>query len=297
MAFGRVITAMVTPMDASGAVNYAQAKRLARALVESGSEGLVVSGTTGESPTLTADEKLRVFAAVKEEIGSDAAVIAGTGNYSTAETLHLTREAERAGVDGALLVVPYYNKPSQAGLVAHFTKIAESTSLPLILYNVPSRTSLHMTADTQIALSRLPNIAGTKEASGRLDEIARIIAEARPGFLVWSGDDESTLPILSLGGYGVVSVASHLVGRQLRTMIERFVAGDVAEAARLHRGLLPLFKSLFITTNPVPVKHALNHVGFAVGGTRLPLVAPAEAEARVIERELARHVIDIPLPV
>lgn len=295
--FGRLITAMATPMDASGAVDYAQAKRLARALVASGSEGLVVSGTTGEAPTLSVDEKLRLFAAIKEEVGGSAHVIAGTGTYSTGETVRLTREAERTGVDGALLVTPYYNKPSQTGLLAHYAKVAESTSLPLILYNVPSRTSLHMTADTQIALSRLPNIVGTKEASGRYDEIARIISEAEPGFLVWSGDDETTLPILALGGYGVISVASHLVGRQMREMIERHAAGDVTEAARLHRGLLPLFKALFITTNPVPVKHALNHVGFAVGGPRLPLVGPDGAEAAAIERELARHVIDIPLPV
>ena len=295
--FGRLLTAMATPMDASGAIDYAQARRLARALVASGSEGLVISGTTGEAPTLTHEEKLRLFTAVKDEVGGRAAVIAGTGNYSTAETVELTREAERLGVDGALVITPYYNKPSQAGLLAHFTAIAESTALPLILYNVPSRTALNMTADTQIALSRIPNIVGAKDASGLLDQIARIIEESEPGFGVWSGDDETTLPVLAIGGWGVVSVASHLVGLQIRTMIERFLAGDTAEAARLHRRLLPLIKALFITTSPAPLKHALNHVGFAVGGTRLPLVGPELAQAEVIERELARQTIDLALPV
>ncbi len=295
--FGRLITAMVTPMGASGEVDYAQAKRLARALVGSGSDGLVLSGTTGEAATLSADEKLRLFAEVKDEIGGSAAVIAGTGNYSTQETIRLTQEAARAGADAALLVTPYYNKPSQAGLVAHYTRVAESVSLPLILYNIPSRTSLHMAAETQIALSRLPNIIGTKEGSGRLDEVARIISDAEPGFLVWSGDDEATLPILALGGYGVISVTSHLVGRQMRRMIEAFIAGQVSEAASIHRGLLPLMKALFVTTNPTPVKHALNRLGFAVGGPRLPLVAPSDEDAAKIERELARHVIDLPLPV
>ncbi|MSQ61375.1 MAG: 4-hydroxy-tetrahydrodipicolinate synthase [Dehalococcoidia bacterium] len=295
--FGRLLTAMATPMDSSGAIDYAQAKRLARALVASGSEGLVISGTTGEAPTLTQEEKLRLFAAVKDEVGGQAAVIAGTGNYSTAETVEFTREAERLGVDGALVITPYYNKPSQAGLLAHFTRIAESTALPLILYNVPSRTALNMTADTQIALSRLPNIVGTKDASGMLDQIARIIEESEHGFSVWSGDDEATLPILAIGGWGVISVASHLVGLQIRTMIERFVAGDTAEAARIHRRLLPLVKALFITTSPVPLKHALNHMGFAVGATRLPLVGPEPAEAQVIERELARQTIDLALSV
>lgn len=295
--FGRLITAMVTPMDASGGVDYAQAKRLARALVASGSQGLAICGTTGESPTLSPDEKLRLFAAIKDEVGAGATVLAGTGGHNTAEVSHLTREAERTGVDGSLQVTPYYNRPSQAGLVAHFTAIAESTSLPLMLYNVPSRTSVNMTAETQIALSRIPNIIGTKEASGRLDQIAQIISDAEPGFLVWSGDDESTLPILGIGGYGVVSVASHLVGRQIARMIERHAAGDTAEAARIHRGLLPLYKALFITTNPVPVKHALNARGFAVGGTRLPLVGTTAAEAAAIERELERHVIDLPVVV
>lgn len=295
--FGRMITAMVTPMDSSGAVDYAQAKRLARALVDSGSEGVVVSGTTGESPTLSLDEKLLLFEAIKDELGSDASVIAGTGGYNTEEAVHLTREAERIGVDGSLQVTPYYNKPSQAGLVAHFTRIADATTLPLILYNVPGRTSVDMTAETQVALSRVPNIVGTKEASGRLDKIAQIIGDAEPGFLVWSGDDESTLPILGVGGYGVISVAGHLVGRQIAAMIRRHVAGDVEEAARMHRALLPLFKALFVTTNPVPVKYALNAKGFPVGETRLPLVGPSDAEARAIDHELQRHAIDLPLPV
>jgi 4-hydroxy-tetrahydrodipicolinate synthase len=294
---GRVLTAMATPFDRSGEVDLRQATNLARALLDSGSDGLVICGTTGESPTLTDKEKWSLFATVKKAVGGRGAVIAGTGSYNTAESIRLTREAEEIGVDGILLVVPYYNKPSQEGLFRHFEAIARSTRLPVILYNVPSRTVTNMTAETAIRLSRIPNIAGTKEASADLAQIARIVENTRDDFPVWSGNDEDTLPILSIGGYGVVSVASHLVGAQIQEMVQAYLDGNHDRAAQIHRRLLPLVKSLFLVGNPSPLKYALNHIGFEVGSPRLPLVEPEEAIAEKIRTELARQRIDIPVPV
>lgn len=294
---GRVLTAMVTPMDAEGNVDYEQAKRLAGALLDSGSDGLVVTGTTGEGPTLSHEEKLRLYAEVRSAIGNRGTIIAGTTNYNTAESIELSREAARVGVDGLLCTVPYYNKPTQEGLYRHFKAIAEATGLPCILYNVPSRTSLNMTAETTIRLSEVPNIVGVKEASSDLVQMARIIEGARPGFRLWTGNDDDILPTLSVGGYGVVSVASHLVGRQIQEMIQAYLAGRVEEAAASYRRLLPIFKILFIITNPIPVKYALNQVGFRVGPTRLPLCEPDEATAAKIMAEVSRHRIDLPVPV
>jgi 4-hydroxy-tetrahydrodipicolinate synthase len=294
---GRLLTAMATPFNAEGEVDLNQTVRLAQALLDSGSDGVVVVGTTGESPTLTEKEKWSMFAAVKRAIGGRGAVIAGTGSYSTAESIHLTQEAEQIGVDGVLLVVPYYNKPSQEGLFRHFEAIARSTRLPCILYNVPSRTVTNMTAETTIRLSRVPNIVGIKEASGDLAQIGRIIENTRDDFLVWSGNDEDTLPILSIGGYGVVSVASHLVGSQIQDMIQAFLAGNTGKAAQLHRRMLPLVKALFLIGSPSPLKYALNHVGFPVGSPRLPLVEPDEEIAEKIRAELARQRIDLPVSV
>jgi len=213
---GRLLTAMVTPFNEEGMVDYEQTKRLAQALLNSGSQGLVVSGTTGESPTLSHEEKLRLFSEVKSAVGKKGTVIAGTGSNNTAQSLELTKEAERIGVDACLLVVPYYNKPSQEGLYQHFKTIAEGTSLPCILYNVPSRTVTSLSADTVIKLSQIDNIIGVKEASGNLGQISKIITEAREGSLVWSGNDSDTFHILALGGYGIISVASHLVGKQIK---------------------------------------------------------------------------------
>ncbi len=295
--FGRVLTAMVTPFDGRGEVDYPQARRLARALLDSGSEGLVLAGTTGESPTLTHDEKLRLFQEVREEVGGRAPIIAGTCNYSTRESIELSREAARIGVDGILGTVPYYNKPPQEGLYHHFKAIAEAVPLPMILYNVPSRTVTNMLPDTTVRLSQVDNIVGIKEASGNFEAVAKIIEQSRPGFRVWSGDDSATLPILALGGYGIVSVASHLVGRQIQRMIQAFVAGRVDEAAALHRALLPLFNALFVTTNPIPLKYALNQVGFTVGTPRLPLVPCDAKSAAVIDAELARATIDLPVGI
>ncbi|MBX5490116.1 MAG: 4-hydroxy-tetrahydrodipicolinate synthase [Chloroflexi bacterium] len=293
---GRLLTAMVTPFDEAGRVDYARARQLAELLVASGSEGLVVAGTTGEGPTLTTEEKLRLFGEVCEAVGDRAAVIAGTCNYNTAESIALSREAMGVGVTGILGTVPYYNKPPQEGLYQHFKAIAEAVPLPLILYNVPSRTVTNLLPETTVRLSAIDNIVGIKEASGNLAAIAKIIEGAGPDFLVWSGNDEDTLPLLAVGGYGVVSVTSHLVGCQLATMIERFLAGEVAEAARIHRRLLPLTAACFVTTNPIPLKYALARVGFPVGAPRLPLVPLDEAGRAVVDRALADTTIDLPVP-
>jgi 4-hydroxy-tetrahydrodipicolinate synthase len=292
---GRLITAMVTPFDEQGQVDYGQAKRLANALLDSGSDGLVVSGTTGESPTLSTEEKLRLFAEVKSAIGDRGSVIAGTGNYNTAESIELSKEAEREGVDALLLVVPYYNKPPQEGLYQHFKAIAQSVHLPCIVYNVTSRTSLNMTHETTIRLSHIDNIVGVKEAGSDMDQIARIIDGAKAGFRVWSGNDNETFYIVGMGGYGVVSVASHLVGKQIKQMIGLLLEGDVERAAAEHRRLLPLFKVLFVVSNPIPVKYSLNQVGFRVGNPRLPLIPPDAKSAAQINEMLGRYEIDVPV--
>jgi 4-hydroxy-tetrahydrodipicolinate synthase len=292
---GRLITAMVTPFNEAGEVDYKQAKKLALALLDSGSEGILVAGTTGESPTLTHEEELRLFSEVKSGVGKRGTVVAGTGSNSTAEALEATKGAERIGVDACLLVVPYYNKPTQDGLYQHFKAIAQSTSLPCILYNVPSRTVVSLSADTVIKLSQIDNIIGIKEASGNLDAVSKIISQTRKDFLVWSGNDGDTLPILALGGYGVISVASHLVGNQIREMIDNFINGRTGEAAGIHRRLMPLINAIFIVSNPIPVKYALNHVGFNVGKPRLPLTEPDEKSAATIRDTLKNYKIDLPL--
>jgi 4-hydroxy-tetrahydrodipicolinate synthase len=293
--FGRLLTAMVTPFDAGGGVDYAQAKKLARALLDSGSDGVVVSGTTGESPTLTHNEKLRLFSEISETIGNKGAVIAGTGSYNTAESVELTKEAEKTGVDGCLMVVPYYNRPTQDGLYEHFKAIAGATKLPCIMYNVPSRTVTSLSAETCVKLSQIDNIIGVKEASANLEQIAKIIQEAKKGFLVYSGNDGDTFPILCLGGYGVISVISHLVGLQFKQMIDDFVQGKIEKAATAHRSLLPFINAMFVVANPIPVKYALNHAGFAVGKTRLPLTEPDEKSKAVIEQTLKSYKIDLPV--
>jgi len=292
---GRLLTAMVTPFDEAGAVDYEQTKKLASALLNSGSEGVVVVGTTGESPTLIRQEELRLFAEVKSAVGERGAVIAGTGSNSTAEALETTKEAERIGVDACLLIVPYYNKPTQEGLYQHFKTIAQSTGLPCILYNVPSRTVVSLSADTIIKLSQIDNIIGVKEASGNLEQIARIIDNTGEDFLVWSGNDSDTLPILALGGYGVISVASQLVGNQIREMINSFISGKTDRAAEIHRRLMPLVNALFIVSSPIPIKYALNYIGFDVGKPRLPLTQPDEKSAAFIRDTLKNYKIDLPV--
>ncbi|MDO8716047.1 MAG: 4-hydroxy-tetrahydrodipicolinate synthase [Dehalococcoidales bacterium] len=295
MKLGRLLTAMATPFDKKGKVDYEQAQRLALALLDSGSDGVVVVGTTGESPTLVRSEEVRLFREIKAAVGKRGSVIAGTGSNSTAEAVEATKEAERVGVDACLLVVPYYNKPTQEGLYQHFKTVAGSTGLPCIPYNVPSRTIANLTAETVVRLSKIENIVGIKEASGNLEQISRIIKDTRKDFIVWSGNDSDTLPILAIGGYGVISVASHLVGLQIKQMMENFFAGRISEAARIHRHLTPIFSDLFIVANPIPLKFALNHIGFAVGKTRLPLTEPDEKTAARILETLKLYKIDLPV--
>jgi 4-hydroxy-tetrahydrodipicolinate synthase len=294
---GRLLTAMVTPFARDGSVSYDAARRLAVALLDSGSDGVLVCGTTGESPTLTHDEKLRLFSEVKSAVGERGSVVAGTGTYNTAESVEFTREASNTGADAVLAVTPYYNKPPQEGLYRHFAAIAEATSLPLIMYNIQSRTGVNMTAETMIRLSQIENLAGVKESSGDLEQIGAVIGGARKGFRVWSGNDEDTLPILELGGYGLISVISHLVGRQVRSLIDDAVAGRLEQAHATHERLLPLIEALFCVSNPIPVKHALNELGFDVGGYRLPLCEPDAASAERIMAEVRRHAIDLPVAV
>ena len=293
---GRLITAMVTPFDEKGEVDYAQAKRLATALLDSGSDGLVITGTTGEGPTLTAEEKIRLYAEVKEAIGYRGAVIAGTTDNDTAKSIELSTEAASVGADALLLTVPAYNKPPQEGLYQHFKAIAESTELPCVLYNVTSRTSLNMTDETTLRLSKIDNIVGIKEAGSDLNQITRIIDGAGDDFRVWSGNDDETFSIMATGGYGVVSVLSHLVGKQIKQMMGYLLEGDVEKAAAEHRRLLPLFKVMFTVSNPIPLKYSLNHVGFNVGPMRLPLVPPDEKSAENIRNVLSNYEIDLPIP-
>ena len=292
---GRLLTAMVTPFDAKGNVDYAQAKRLARALLDSGSDGLVVTGTTGEAPTLTKEEKVKLWAEVKSAAAGRGAVVAGSGNYCTAESIELTHEAEAVGADAALLTVPYYNKPTQDGLYQHFKAIASATKLPCILYNVPSRTITNMAPETVIKLSEIDNIVGIKEASANFEQIAKILDGAGKDFLVWSGNDSDTFPVMALGGYGVISVTAHLVGVQTKDMMNKCLKGQLAEAAAIHRHLLPLVNAMFVISNPMPVKYALNAVGFRVGKPRLPLTEPDEKSATLIKATLKGYRIDLPV--
>ncbi len=294
--FGRVLTAMVTPFDSDGNVDYEQAAKLAQALIDSGTEGLVVTGTTGEGPTLTAEEKLRMYETTLEVANRNGAhVIAGTTTYNTAESIELSQEAEKLGAHGILMTVPYYNKPPQDSLYRHFVAIAESVSIPGILYNVPSRTSLNMTAATTARLSHVDNIAGVKEASADIGQIARIIETADDGFTVWSGNDADTLPVLAVGGYGVVSVAAHVVGKQIARKIYAFLDGAREESATIHRGLLPLIDALFVVANPIPVKHMLNTIGMDVGTPRLPLTEADDATRAYIEDTLSQYDVDLPV--
>jgi 4-hydroxy-tetrahydrodipicolinate synthase len=286
---------MVTPFDEKGDVDFEQAKKLAHALLDSGSDGVVLSGTTGESPTLTTAEKMRLFSEVKQSIGDKGVVIAGTGTYSTAESIDLSQEAEKQGVDGLLLVVPYYNKPPQEGMYQHFKAIAGKTNLPCIVYNIMGRTGVNMTDETTIRLSQIDNIVGTKEASGDMNQIARIIQGASPDFKVWSGDDNQTFLIMSIGGYGVVSVVAHLVGNQIKHMMGLLLEGDIEGAAAEHRRLLPIFLGMFTESNPIPVKYAVDHLGLKVGGPRLPLVPPSGKAAAQIEKLLDQYEIDLPV--
>jgi 4-hydroxy-tetrahydrodipicolinate synthase len=285
--FGRVLTAMVTPFDRDLAVNYTQARKLARHLVQSGSDGLVVSGTTGESPTLTKEEKIELFRVIVEEVGGDAIVIAGTGGNNTVESLALTKAAAKVGVDGVMLVAPYYNKPSQEGLYQHFKTIAAGTDLPVMLYNIPGRTAVNMLAKTVARLTGVENIVAIKEASGSMDQVSELRRVLPEGFAIYSGDDSLTLPMMSLGAKGVVSVAAHVAGLRIKEMVNAYMAGNTTMATKIHLELFPVFKGLFVTTNPAPVKAALNMLGWQVGDPRLPLVMATAEEKESVKAVLA----------
>ena len=289
MRVGQVLTAMITPMKEDGTVDYKQAVRLAEILVNNGSDGLVLGGTTGESPTLSFDEKVQLFSEIANELGGKTEVIAGTGSYDTAQSIALTKAAENTGVDGIMLVTPYYNKPSQEGLYKHFRTIAENSSLPIMLYNIPGRTQVNLMPETVARLAEIPNIVAIKEASGDLEQVSYLRTITNEDFLIYSGDDSLTLPILSVGGCGVVSVAAHLVGRRIKAMVDAFFAGRVQEATSIHLELLKIFRTLFITTNPVPVKRSLEYLGIQTGPVRLPLVDLTQEEAEKIKETLRQY--------
>lgn len=276
--FGRISTAMVTPFDNKGHVDFGKTTQLVNHLIENGSESLVISGTTGESPTLTKEEKLALFQHVVKVVDGRVPVIAGTGSNNTYASVELTKKAEQIGVDAIMAVGPYYNKPNQEGLYQHFKEIAGSTRLPVMIYNIPGRSSVNIHPETIIRLSYIPNIVAVKEASGDLSAMAKIIAETDDDFLLYSGDDGLTLPVMAIGGTGVVSVASHVIGNEMQDMVQAFLRGEAETAAKLHQRLLPLMEGLFMAPNPVPVKTALQLTSFDVGSVRLPLVPLTEQE-------------------
>ncbi len=290
---GRCLTAMVTPFQDNGEVDYEQTKKLAKALLNSGNDGLVLAATTGEAPTLSWEEEMRIFQEVKSTVGDAPTLIAYTGSNSTKEAVENTEKAEKIGVDACLSVTPYYNKPNQEGIYQHFKAVAECTTLPIIMYNIPSRVVINMTPDTIVRLSQIKNIAGVKEANGDMGHVAQVINNAREGFLVWSGNDNDTFPIMAMGGYGVIGVTTHLTGKQYKKMIDLILADKIHEAAAIHRQLVPLVNALFSTPSPAPIKFALNYLGFKVGSTRLPLVMPTEKEGEKIIAEIKKQTIDL----
>ncbi|MDQ0270171.1 4-hydroxy-tetrahydrodipicolinate synthase [Cytobacillus purgationiresistens] len=276
--FGRVSTAMVTPFDKNGRIDFIKTTQLINHLIENGTDSLVVAGTTGESPTLTKEEKIALFQHVVKVTDKRVPVIAGTGSNNTYASIELTKKAEQLGVDAIMAVAPYYNKPSQEGLFQHFKAIAENTNLPIMLYNIPGRSSINIAPETIIKLSKIPNIIAVKEASGDLSAMTKIIAGTDNDFLLYSGDDGIALPVMSVGGVGVVSVASHIIGNELQQMIQAYIEGDYKEAAKYHQELLPVMEGLFAAPNPVPVKTALQLKGLDVGSVRLPMVPLNEQE-------------------
>jgi 4-hydroxy-tetrahydrodipicolinate synthase len=290
---GRVLTAMVTPFKEDGEVNYEETKRLAKALLNSGNDGLVLAATTGEAPTLSWDEEMRIFQEVKSAVGDKPTLVAYTGSNSTKEAVEATEKAEKIGVDACLSVVPYYNKPNQEGIYQHFKAVAECTSLPIIMYNIPSRAVVEMSWETIARLSQFENIVGVKEASGKMDLVAQTISNAKPDFYVWSGNDNDTFAVMAMGGYGVVGVTTHLTGMQYKRMIDLILADKIKEAAEIHRKLVPLVNTMFSVPSPAPIKVALNYVGFKVGKPRLPLVPPTEKEIEKIIAELKKQTIDL----
>ncbi|MFN8508577.1 MAG: 4-hydroxy-tetrahydrodipicolinate synthase [Dehalococcoidia bacterium] len=290
---GRLLTAMVTPYTPDGTVDYAHARRLAAHLVRSGNHGIVAVGTTGESPLLTDDEKARLWEELKQELGT-ATVVAGAGTNDTRHSIHLTRLAEKAGADAILAVVPYYLKPPQEGIYQHFKAIAESTTLPVILYDVPGRVGTAMTLDTILRLAEIPNIVGNKDATANLAQAAAVI-EARPDFKIWSGNDNDSFHLYCLGAYGAISVTGHIVAGQQRRMLELVLEGRVAEAAAIHRRLCPLTDACFLNGSPSTIRYVLRQLGFEIGVPRLPVVEPDAAVGAKVMAEVRRHALDVPV--
>ncbi|MPQ25793.1 4-hydroxy-tetrahydrodipicolinate synthase [Bacillus paralicheniformis] len=278
MNFGNIATAMVTPFDKNENIDFHKLSKLIDYLVNNGTDSLVVAGTTGESPTLSEEEKVALIQYSVKEAAGRVPIIAGTGSNNTKASIKLTKKAEEAGADAVMLVTPYYNKPSQEGMYRHFRAIAEETSLPVMLYNVPGRTAASLAPETTIRLAEIPNVIAIKEASGDLDAITKIVAETPDDFAVYSGDDSLTLPALSVGARGIVSVASHIVGQEMQEMIKHYTEGNTAQAALIHQKLLPLMKGLFAAPNPSPLKTALQLKGLDVGSVRLPLIPLNEDE-------------------
>ena len=281
---GRLLTAMVTPFATTGEVDYVRAREISKKIITNGSDGLVIGGTTGEAPSMSDEEKLNLYKEVKDAIGDEGTVIAGTTDNNTRKSIELSIAAEKLGVDALLLTVPAYNKPTQGGLIEHFKEIAGSVKIPGILYNVPSRTALNMDLETTLELSEIPNIVGTKEASSDADQINYIIKNASDTFKVWSGNDNETFSVISAGGYGVVSVAGNLISAQVKNLIGLILEGNIELAAKEHLRLLPLFNALFFITNPIPVRYAMNRCGLDVGSGRLPMI-PSEDELELFAKK------------
>lgn len=284
MDLGKIATAMVTPFQESGKIDFEAVEQIIEHLLSTGTDSIVVCGTTGESPTLTEAEKLALIDFTVKQVAGRAPVIAGTGSNNTAQTIEFTKKVENLGVDGAMIVAPYYNKPNQRGLYEHFQSVAKETHLPIVVYNVPGRTSSNISAKTTIELSKIPNVQVVKEASGSLDQMTEILADAPSDFRVYSGDDGLTLPLLAIGGHGVISVAAHIVGSEMKEMIQAFEEGNHARAEKIHQALLPLIKELFKNPNPVPVKYGMSKVGFQIENVRLPLVPLTDEEKASFDR-------------
>ena len=282
--FGRVSTAMVTPFDHKGHIDFAKTTQLVNHLIDNGTDSLVVAGTTGESPTLSKEEKIALFQHVVKVVDKRVPVIAGTGSNNTYATIELTKKAEEIGVDAIMIVAPYYNKPNQEGLYQHFKAAAEATSLPVMVYNIPGRSAVNILPETVIKLADIPNIVAVKEASGDLNAMTKIIANTPDDFLLYSGDDGLTLPVLAIGGTGIVSVASHVIGNEMQAMVDAFFSGRNEDAAKLHQRLLPIMQGLFAAPSPAPVKTALQLKGLDVGSVRLPMVPLTEQERTAVAK-------------
>jgi 4-hydroxy-tetrahydrodipicolinate synthase len=288
---GRLLTAMVTPYTPDGSVDYAHARRLASTLVRAGNDGVVVTGTTGEAPLLSGDEKAKLWEEIKQELGSDATVVAGAGTNDTRHSVEMARRAERSGADAILAVAPYYLRPPEEGMYQHFKAIAESTSLPIIVYNVPTRTGVNMSTELLLRLAEVPGIVGDKEANGDLHHVATLIENA-PDFRIWSGDDNDNFHIWCLGGYGAISVTSHVVAGQQRQMMRQVLAGNITEAAAIHRRLVAVTRACFKNGSPSTIRYVLRQLGVEIGAPRLPIVEPDADVGAAVMDELRKHALD-----